>query len=75
MDNDSYLTIVIIFFMIGILLSNRQIRFQSQTHFAILLFIIFLFYTRNEKSDFMTSVLYLIVYLQSYKKNEYFFFN
>ena len=72
MDNDSYLTIVIIFFMIGILLSNRQIRFQSQTHFAILLFIIFLFYTRNEKSAFMTSVLYLIVYLQSYKKNEYF---
>jgi hypothetical protein len=72
MNNDSYLTIFISIFIIGIVLSKTQIRFQGQTHFAILLFIIFLFYTHNEKSAFMISLLYLIVYVQSYKMKEYF---
>jgi hypothetical protein len=72
MNSDSYLTIVISIFIIIILLSKPQISFQSQTHFAILLFILFLFYTRNEKSAFMTSILYLVVYVQSHIKKECF---
>ena len=61
MNNDNYLTIVISIFII-ILLFKTQIHINNQPiflHFTILLFIVFLFYAKFEKSAFMTSLLYL----------------
>ena len=77
MVNDSYLLLFIIIFIIILLnlFPKTQIRIQHQPvflHFIILLCIVFLFCMKYEKSALMTSVLYLIMYTQSYKIKEYF---
>ena len=74
MNNDGYLTILITVFIIYIL-SKTRLHIRNQPvilHFVILLFIVFLFYVRYEKSALMASLLYLIMYVQSYKMKEYF---
>ena len=78
MNNDSYLTIfisIIIILIVINLIPKTQIHLKNKPvilHFAVLIFIVFLFYTKYEKSAFMTSLLYLIIYVQSYKIKEYF---
>ena len=59
------------------ILSRTQIRIKNKPiiiHFTILLVIVFLFYMKYEKSAFMASLLYLIMYslTDSYKIKEYF---
>ena len=75
MNNDSYFTIFIGILIVIHLLFKTRIYVRNQSvilHFAILLFIVFLFYMKYEKSAFMTSLLYLIVYTKSYKIKEFF---
>jgi len=74
MNNDSYLTIFISIIIIC-MLPKTQIYIRNKSvilHCIILLFIVFLFYVKYEKSAFMTSFLYLIMYVKSYKIKEYF---
>jgi photosystem II stability/assembly factor-like uncharacterized protein len=74
MNNDSYLTLFITIFIILSMLSKTHISIQNQSvliHFSIILFIVFLFCVKYEKSAFMASLLYLIVYSHSYKLKEY----
>ena len=72
MNYDSYFTLIITIFIIVIVLFKMKVRIRSHIHFTLLLFIIFLFYMKYERIAFMTSVLYLIIYVQSYNIKEYF---
>ena len=74
MGNDNYFTIFISILIVINLLSKTRIYIRNLSvilHCAILLFIVFLFYVKFEKSALMTSLLYLIMYVQSYKLKEF----
>lgn len=76
MNNDSYLTIfisiIIILNVINVLPKTHIRNKPYLLHFAILLCIVLLFYVKYEKSAFMISLLYLIIYLQSPIIKEYY---